>query len=203
MKFLRPLLLALGTLTVLLLAVVLLAFTPAVQTWAVRRVLAQQPGIEAEVGRVAAGLNRVCLEDIRIRFAGSDWILPLVEIDFPVVSAVLGGRVEVTRVWAKGWTLDLVDAPPVASRAPPRAPTHAGYLAFLSVARAQAPVPPPAFDGIFSLLALPVDLSVSGMDVEGEIRFARAAGQTPAVARVALTGGGLSAGATGRFVLST
>jgi hypothetical protein len=203
MKFLRPLLLGLGTLTVLLLAVVLLAFTPAVQTWAVRRVLAQQPGIEAEVGRVAAGLNRVCLEDIRIRFAGSEWILPLVEIDFPVVSAVLGGRVEVTRVWAKGWTLDRVDAPPVAGGAPLRAPTHAGYLAFLSVARAQAPVPPPAFDGIFSRLALPVDLSVSGMDVEGEIRFARAAGQTPAVARVALTGGGLSAGATGRFVLST
>lgn len=203
MKFLRPLLFGLGTLTVLLLAAVLLAFTPAVQTWAVRRVLAQQPGIEVEVGRVAAGLNTVCLEDVRLRLAGNEWILPLVEIDFPLVPAVFGRQVEVSRVLAKGWSLDLVGAPPASGRAPPRAPAQAGYLAFLSVARAQAPVPAASFEGIFSRLALPVDLSLSGLDVQGEIRFARAPGQTPAVARVALTGGGLSPGATGRFVLST
>jgi hypothetical protein len=203
MKFVRPLVFGLGALIILVLVAVLLAFTPAVQTWAVRRVLEQQPGIEAEVGRVAAGLNTVCLEDVRLRFAGTEWILPSVEIDFPVVSAVLGGRVEVTRVLAKGWTLDLVGASPAAGPAAPRAPAQAGYLAFLSAAHAQAPLPVAAFDGIFSRLALPVDLSVSGVNVEGEIRFARAADQTPAVARIALTGGGLSPGATGRFVLST
>lgn len=203
MKFLRPLLFGLGILLTLLLAAVLLAFTPGVQTWAVRRVLAQQPGIQAEVGRVTAGLGSVCLENVRVRIEGAELVLPRADIDFPVVSAALGGRIEVTRILAKGWSLDLVGRPALARRDPVPAPTQAGYLAFVTALQAQGSVPAPAFDGVFSRLTLPVDLSVSGADLEGEIRFSRAADQSPAIARVTLTGGGLAPGSTGRFVLSS
>lgn len=205
MKLLRPLLFGLGILSALLLAALLLAFTPAVQTWAVRRVLAQQPGIQAEVGRVSAGLGSVSLENIRLRVDGAEWVVPRVEMDFPVVSAALGGRIEVTRLVAKGWSLDLVGRPAVAGlvSSPNRSPVSAGYLALLAAAPAQGVTARAPFEGVFSHLVLPVDLALSGADVEGEIRFSRAAGQSPAVARIALTGGGLTPGSTGRFVLSS
>ncbi|HEY0967603.1 MAG TPA: hypothetical protein VGD88_09450 [Opitutaceae bacterium] len=203
MKLLRPLLFGLGIVAALLVAAVLLAFTPAVQTWAVRRVLAQQPGLQAEVGRVAAGLGTVRLENLRLRMEGAELILPLAEIDLPVVSAAMGGRIAVSRLVAKGWSLDLVGTPALAARLRPSAPVQAGYLAFLTSAQAQGVPAAVTFDGIFSRLALPVDLSLDGTDLEGEIRFARAAGQSPARARIGLVGGGLAPGSSGRFVLSS
>ncbi|GAB1489040.1 hypothetical protein MASR2M8_14920 [Opitutaceae bacterium] len=205
MKLLRPLLFGLGIVAALLGATVLLAFTPAVQTWAVRRVLAQQPGVQAEVGRVAAGLGTVRLENIRIRTQGAELILPLAEVDLSVLSATMGGRIAISRAVAKGWSLDLVGTAALAGRPAPSAPVPAmaGYLAFLSSAQAQPTPTAVAFDGVFSQLALPVELSIASADLEGEIRFARAPGQSPARARIGLIGGGLAPNSNGRFIVSS
>lgn len=202
MKFLRPVLIGCAVLAVLLTVAVLLAFTPAVQTWAVRRVLAAQPGLQAEVGRVEAGLKSVRLEAVRLRQPGLDLVLPAAEIELPVVSA-LRKRIYVNRIVAKGWTLDL-SAPAVTAAGPaPVPPTAAGYLAVLAAARAQpAPAEAARFSGIFSQLELPFDLSLAAADLAGEVLLPRGPGRSPARAKVAITGGGLAPGAQGRFVVS-
>ena len=66
MKSLKIFAVALSAAVLLLALGVLLAFTPAVQTWAVRRAVAGQPGITIEVGRVAAGLSAADITNLRV-----------------------------------------------------------------------------------------------------------------------------------------
>src|SRR3954468_3905953 len=54
-----------GGLVLLLAVVFALALTPAVQTWAVRKAVAGQPGMTIEVGRVAAGFSAADISDLR------------------------------------------------------------------------------------------------------------------------------------------
>src|SRR5205823_2759960 len=54
-----------------------------------------------------------------------------------------------------------------------------------------------AFAGIFGQLQLPVDLSLDGVDFEGEVILPDAQGR----AKLILTGGGLGAGREGKFDL--
>src|SRR5437868_3352035 len=66
MKGLKILAIVFAAAAVLLVALVVLAFTPGVQTWAVRRAVADQPGIKIEIGRVAAGLSDGQVSDLKV-----------------------------------------------------------------------------------------------------------------------------------------
>ena len=70
MNRLKLTLVILGGLAALVLVMVILAFTPSVQTWAVRRALTGQPGLTMAVGSVAAGLTSTELRDVRVEQDG-------------------------------------------------------------------------------------------------------------------------------------
>src|SRR5476651_2334366 len=106
MKVVRILLFIVAAVLGLLAVVVAVAFTSGFQTWAVRKALASQPGLTASVGRVNAGLGRVQVEQVRVMQAGATLTLPSIDVELPVVSAARG-KVQVKKLVAKGWTIDL------------------------------------------------------------------------------------------------
>jgi hypothetical protein len=170
---LRLFLIVAASLVALVALLVGLAFTSPVQTWAVRRAVADVPGAKIEVGRASLGLRSVRLENVRVEQPGLVLTLPRFEIELPLLDAAKG-KVAVARLVAKGWTLDLTTA-----------------------ASAPAKAAPVAFDGVFKFLKLPVGLSLERAEIEGDVL--QPGGKT----HVALTGGGLGAGKEGTFKLAT
>ena len=211
MKPVRILLIALGALAAVLILAVVLALNSGVQTWAARKAIAGQPGVQATLGSLSAGLNRIELKDVRAVQAGAVITLPALTVDLPLVSAGLSQKVTVTKLVARGWTLDLSKATPPAAAAPPKTTVlHVSPPSFSLLASAYAADPAAAapavaalFQGVFAQLQLPVDLALDGVDLDGDIILPPATGgaQT-ARAHLTLTGGGLGAGRDGRFNLT-
>ena len=178
-KTLRLVLAGLLTLVLLVVVLVVLGLTPAFQTWASRRATAGQ-GIE--LGRVAAGLNNIRLESIRVVRPGFTFTLPLAEVDVSLVDAARS-RVAVKRIVAKGWTLDLTTAgesEPAQKTTPAVSPPTSART---------------AFEGLFKQLKLPVDLSLDTLEAEGDVILPEGR------VHVVLTGGQLAVGKDGAFAL--
>ncbi|HXA13602.1 MAG TPA: hypothetical protein VNW23_00620, partial [Opitutaceae bacterium] len=184
MKLLRWLLLGTAVLAALVAVAIGLAFVPAVQTWVAHRALAGRPGLGIEVGRVAAGLHRVELDNVQVMQPGLALTLPAAEVDLPLISAA-GQKVSIKKLVATGWTLDLT-----APGGKPKAATAAATPAVATAA---------AFQGIFQQLHLPVDLVVDSVELSGDVIFSVNPRQPPARAHVTITGGRLAAGQEGKF----
>src|SRR5690606_22565309 len=141
----RLLLLVAGAVVLLLVLGVVLVFSSSFQTWALRRAITAQPGLEATIGSVSAGLNRLELTDVRFAHAGAVLTLPNVEVDVPLWAAAWDDRVRVSRLLARDWTLTLADAatpsvppPPTGAPRPSKRDPAAGET------RPAAPVADPA-----------------------------------------------------------
>jgi hypothetical protein len=214
MKPVRILLLSLGVIIAVLVVAVVLAFNSGVQTWAARKALASQPALHASLGSLSAGMNRVEIQSVRVEQNGAVLTLPALVAELPLVSAGLSKKVAVTKLVARGWTLDLTKAtpPPTTSTAPsPAKPTTSisspRSFSILSTAyaadpAAMVPAVAEAFQGVFSQLQLPVDLSLDGLDLDGDIILPPAANGGPAArAHLSVAGGGLGSGRDGRFTL--
>ncbi|MBC8041240.1 MAG: hypothetical protein H7Y06_11905, partial [Opitutaceae bacterium] len=179
MKPLRLLLIGLSAIALLLVVVVALAFTPGVQTWAAKKFAPVTPELSVGIGHVNAGLNQTRVENIRVVQPGLVLTIPSAEVDVSVIDAA-GGKVEVRRLVAKGWVLDLTA--PGGSPAPEaKTPEDAAKT---------------AFNGIFKLIQLPVDLAVDGVDLAGEVIL------PDGRAQVTITGGGLTTGSEGKFIVT-
>ncbi|MEO6245574.1 MAG: hypothetical protein ABIQ12_09065 [Opitutaceae bacterium] len=178
----------LATAGLLLVMVVLLAvaLTPAFQTWAVRRWLAARPNVRFQVGEVAAGWSRVEAKNLRYEQGGAVLTVPAVEMALPVIAAGFYHRFDVSRCIARGWTLDLGKAESGAGFGP--GVSHAG-----TTLPAQAAVE--AIAGLFARLDLPGDLSMDGLEWEGEVILPESRGRVNVVVR----GGGLRVGGEGKF----
>ncbi len=190
MKLVRYLLISLGVVAGLAVLAAGLAFNSSFQTWAVRRALAGQPGVEVSLGRVSAGWQQVRLEQVQARFPGGSLRLPAAQISLPLLDAALRDRVQIGRLEAKGWTLDLTTA-----GSPPDRPAPVTVQAAATTAVM-------VFQGIFQQLQLPVDLSLDGVDLEGEILFTDAASGGLGRARLTVRGGRLAAGHEGAFTFA-
>ena len=197
MKLLRRLLIILGGLLGLALIVFALALTPAVQTWAVKRVLKGDPALGVQVNRVSAGFQRIELADIVVTRPGVVLTLPAVTIELPLLAAARND-IRLHRLVAKGWTADLTGATPPQKAPVPSAPTGENPKADTPSAGSEKP---PSFEGIFKLLELPFDLAVDSVEIEGVVLFSAKPGVTSR-AQVAIAGGGLAAGKEGRFNLN-
>jgi hypothetical protein len=199
----RVLLFGLGLVVLLLATAVALVFTSGFQTWAVRKALAGQPGLDVTVARVSANLDQVQLEHVHWVRNGAVLTLPAVEAELPVLTAALHQQVFIQRLVAHGWTLDLTLAalptPPIATAG--TSARTAREFALLPAAYADVPaaVAPLVFTGIFHQLRLPVDVSLAGVDLAGVVLLPALPGQPAARARVTLTGGELAAGHPGKF----
>lgn len=204
MKLFRRFLLGVAALAVLFAILVGIAFTSGFQTWAARKALASQPDVRGSIGAVSAGLQRVEVKDVRIEQAGVVLTLPSAQVDLPLATAGMNKKVAISRLVAKGWVLDLSHpAPAPAAKtvgiSPPVSLPRS--FSFLPAAYAAgAPAPAAVFRGIFAQLQLPVDLSVDGVDLEGEVILPALPGKPPAHLKVTLRGGGLAAGREGSFL---
>ena len=187
MKVVRVLLLGALAVLVLLAIAAAVAFTSGFQTWAARKAIAAQPSLTVSLGRVSAGLSHVQVEQVRFVQPGMTLTVPSADVDLSVISAA-SKDVKITRLTAKGWTVDLT-APGAASSAPvsPAAPAQAAAA---------------AFQGVFNQLKLPVDLAVDAVELEGEVILPVSVGQPPARIHLKLTGGQLGAGREGQFTFS-
>jgi hypothetical protein len=200
MKRSRLLLFVAGAVVVLLVLGFAVVFSSTFQTWVVRRAMADHPELHASVGSVSAGLKRVELRDVYLQQPGARLTLPLVEIDLPLTAAVWGEHVQITRLVANGWTLDLSKSE-VASVTPPATVpdtvTNRDTTGTTEIPTpaASATTTAQTFAGIFAELEVPFDLAVEGVQLGGDVILPDSRGR----ANVSVTGGGLGAGKEGRF----
>jgi hypothetical protein len=107
MRAKRKLLIAAGAVAGTLILAAGAAFLPPVQTWAARKIISSTSREGASLRKLSVGLGRVSLEGLRVERDGAVLDVPLAEAELGVVSAGLGRGVHVSRLVAKGWTLDL------------------------------------------------------------------------------------------------
>ena len=191
-KSVRRLLIAGVVLVVVVLLVGVLALNSGVQTWAARKALAGQPGLKGTLGEVAIGFQSVVLNNLELEQAGAVIMLPSLTAELSVVDACLNQKISLRRLVAKGWTLDLT-----AYKFPDTAVKPSPAVASVS---ASAEVAVRVFQGVFAQAALPFDLTVDGVELEGDVRLPPAPGMTAGRAHVVLKGGSLSSGREGTFV---
>ena len=200
MKLLRIALIVTASLVLVLGIGVALAFTPAVQTWAAKKFAPASPELTVTIGRVSAGLEQTRLENVRVVQPGLVLTMPSVEVDVGVLGAI-GGTVDVKRLVAKGWILDLTEPVVVPAQTSPQSKPSASSGAkepqqpSPQVQVSQKQATSDAFNGIFDLLKLPVDLSVDGVDFSGDVIIPEGRAQ------VAIKGGDVAVGGAGKFAL--
>ena len=206
MKLGRVLLIGALVLAVLLLVAVGAAFNSRVQTWAARRALAGQPGLDVTLGGVSAGLNQIQVTDVHAVRNGAVLTLPSAEMDVPLIGAAMNDRWLVRRLVARGWTLDLSRVqPPVTPPATAARSTPPREFSLLPSAYADTPADaaqlavPAAFAGIFNQLKLPVDFALESVDLAGDVLLPVVPGRPSARVKVTFTGGSLAAGQAGKF----
>lgn len=199
MKLFRVLLCVVGGLAAILLIVGLLAFVPAVQTWAARKAAATQPGVS--IGRVAVGLRSIEAREVHVDQPGLRMRLPSADVEIGLLSA-LQQRIEVGRLVAKGWTIEVTEATPTAGPATAGKPSPS-----LSPQPTGAPPsdalasPPPVLQSLFDLLQLPVDLAIAAVDLEGDIVVRGQPGVGTSRMHVVVTGGDLQPDREGHFTI--
>ena len=187
-------------------AVVLVAaaFNPYVQAWLVERALAKQPGWQASVGYVTAGMSTVRLSEVRLQRAGAVLTLPRLDAKLPVKTALWERNLLFQTLVAKGWTLDLSRS--AAARVDAAGGSSGGMPSPSAAMGNPLPVEgAPLYEalrilrGVLNGWELPCDTSLEGVDLEGDVLLAAAAGTEPTRVHVTINGGGLVAGHAGDF----
>ena len=191
-KSVRRLLIAGVVLVVVVLLVGVLALNSGVQTWAARKAIAGQPGLKGTLGEVAIGFQSMVLNNLELEQAGAVITLPSLSAELSFVDAGLKQKIDLRRLVAKGWTLDLT-----AYKFPATAAKSSPAVASVS---APAMIAVHIFQGVFAQAALPFDLTLDSVELEGDVRLPPAPGMTAGRAHVVLKGGGLSPGREGTFV---
>ncbi len=175
----RKLVLLLVLLPILLIVLgVGLLLTPAVQTFAARRVLVDQGGT---VERVALGFGGAEVRGLRVERPGLSLVVPSLSADLPLLG-LARGTVELRSLVARDIVIEL-DPALLATPAEPRE------------RRTRQPGKP--FNGVLEGMDLS-GISVEGVDVAGRVRVA---GAQPLEGSFALAGGGIRAGQAGQVEL--
>lgn len=206
MSIARKIPLLAGLALMVVLVSVLLILTSPVQTWLVRQGIAKRPDISVEIERVSIGLKSIELEQIQADYAGAKLTLPRLEAELSVLPVALSQEVVVSRLVARGWTLDLTTYEPAMKVAhywggPEIVPT----FSLISTAHAASAQPSAqmVFEGVLSQLQLPVELSLDGVVLEGEVILLAGPHLVPTKVQVSLIGGGFSSGHEGVFDLTS
>ncbi|MEO7412709.1 MAG: hypothetical protein ABIZ81_05070 [Opitutaceae bacterium] len=118
MKRLKIVGIVLGALVMLGVIVLVLALTPAVQTWAVRKATAGQPGVSLDVTRVSLGFSKADLSDVRFSKDGVIVTAKAVTARYSAWDYLTKKRINVDSVTAQDLLIDLRSAKPSATAAP-------------------------------------------------------------------------------------
>ncbi len=125
--------------------VVVVALIPGVQTWAVRRALAEQPG--TTVGRVAAGLSSAELTDVRVAQDGTVIAIGGISARYSVWDYVSKKRINADQVTVRDIVVDLRQPAPAKAPAPPK--------------------PKQPFSGLLAQAKLPFDVRMANLSAQG------------------------------------
>ena len=178
MKPFRLLVIGLAAALAVLAAAVAVVFSSSFQTWAVRRAVAEKPGWLISVGSISAGLREARFTGLRIEQDGAVLSVPSLEAELPLIAAGRGQSLALARLLARGWTLDLSKYAPQATAPTVEVAAH-------------------AFAGMFARLQLPIDVSLDGLNLEGEVVLPLQRGRV----KIEISGGGLGSGRTGAFTI--
>jgi hypothetical protein len=179
----KPILVFLAVIAGLLVLAVCAALTTQVQTWAARRAVLSLAGPGASIEGASAGLSHVSLRGVRVETEGGVLTAPLVEVDMPVVPALLGKGFHIGALAASGWTIDI---------------THSRRLGPNERDDAY-PWLADAFGGALAAFNVRADVSIDRTDLEGVVILPAEGGQSAGKADVEITGGGLGDRREGRF----
>lgn len=152
-------------LVVLLLAI---GLVPSVQTWAVRRAVADQPGMEIRLGQVAAGFSSARLDDVKIAQPGAVVRVKSVEVHYSAWDYLTKHLVNVESLTIDGLEIDLrssASAPVAASSTATTNPTVSG--ASQPATPVGAVATSPSFDGLLRAAQLPLDLILTHLTAQG------------------------------------
>ena len=173
MKRLKIPLIIVASLASLVLLAVMLAFTPGVQTWAVRRALAGQPGLSIDVGHVAAGLSSAELREVRVVQDGTVVSVKAITAAYSATDYLSGKKINVSKVVVRGVEVD--------ARKPAAKPAPSPATAALA-----------PFAGILNAIRLPGEVRLGRVEVEAKVLLPDS--QT---ATLTLEGGGIAPGQFG------
>ena len=204
MKFLR--FLAQCLVLVLALAVVLVAIAlfPNAQTWTVQWILGRQSGAQISVDSLWARFGKVEVADLTVKAGDAVLTMPSIEARLPITSALLNRRVFIRSLVAKGWTLDLshLTALKVAGGQAASVSEAAGSPAALAgAAVVSAETMVRFFRATLKQVAFPCDVSLDGVELEGDVIVPSPGSDGPRRVHVVVKGGGMAAGREGVFAI--
>lgn len=184
---------------VLLLLVFGLALHSGVQTWAARKALAKRPELNAQLGGVSAGFRTVEFRDLHLEQKGAIITLPAIHAELSTIDAGMNQKVNLQRLIARGWTLDLTGYKPGAGDPTlvvlPATPNASQVAPVVASSAAVAQV----FQGIFAQTTLPFDFSLDSVDLEGDVILPPSPEIESGKAHLVVSGGGVAAGKEGAF----
>ena len=203
MKFFRRILRYLGYGVALAAILASLAFAPIVQTWTAQALLATHQSVQGSVGSVSVGFGKVEIDELHLEHDGAVLTLRSVQARLPLVEAGWKRKVRVQSLTAKDWTLDLSRvrtrglAPSNAAAVPATAAEAAAAQAEIITAQTLALVMRKILGG----WELPCDVSLDGIDLEGDVMLPARSKDAPARLHVVIKGGGLTAEHEGVFAI--
>ena len=188
-------------LAVLLVAI---AFFPNAQTLAVQWILGRQSGPEISVDWLWARFGKVDVANLTVKAGDAVLTMPSIEARLPITSALLNRRVLIRSLVAKGWTLDLshLSALKVANGQAVSAAEAAGSpVALAGAAVVSAETVVRFFHATLKQEALSFDVSLDGVELEGDVIVPTRGDFGPRRVHVVVRGGGLAAGREGVFAI--
>lgn len=181
MKLVRPLLVTLAILVALMAIAIGVALVPAVQQWAVRRALAQQPGLKLDFAALSAGPSSARLAGVRFEQEGLVVTAERAEVEFSAWQFLTRKHLRIDRLSVQGVTVDATKI------APARTQQAAG-----------APVAAP---GALARVQLPYAVQLGDVQIAGRATFPGGAGRAPLTADFQVSGGGIAPGQEGALLL--
>ena len=159
-----------GGIVVLAAVLLALAFTPSVQTWAVRKAVAGQPGMTIEVARVDAGLSSAKISDLRFVQNGLVVTAKDISAKYSAWDYISGKKINVDSVAVQDLVVDLRNVKPAATPATPgatpatREATRPANAPSSSASTSEKKAP---FEGILKQAQLPFDVRVASLASQG------------------------------------
>lgn len=170
-----------GSIAVLCGLVLALALTSGVQTWAVRKAVAGQPGMTLEVAKVAVGFSAAEITDLRLTKDGVVVTAKSITAKYSAWDYLTKNRINADRVAVEDLFVDLRNAKPTAAAAGSPATTSTavngkavpspGTTAAAPKSSATKAAP---FNGLLHEARLPFDLRVASLLAQGRAHISTA-----------------------------
>lgn len=169
MKALKIVAFVVGGLVVLVAIVFALALTSSVQTWAVRKATADQPGMKLQVARVSAGFSAADIDDLKVEKDGMVITAKKISARYTASEYLSKKRINADSVTVEDLLVDLRNAKPAPAAATPA--SGSGLPAKSSGSPAQpattARDKAAPFEGLLKEAQLPFDIRVGTLAVKG------------------------------------